>query len=159
MDITLDNNTLYEKVSRSLSVIGKRSIDDNGNLLFTDITLGSREKTIANDYFRQAVITLTTELSAFVTTATSQSVTFTITLPDNHNSALEAFLQDACESYCVSYALYSWFVITAPRISSKYADDCKLMLASVIRLAHEKKTPDGNANMADILSPDSVVTT
>lgn len=159
MDIILNNDTLYEKMSRSLSIIGKRSIDDNGKLLFTDITLGTREKEIANDFFRQAVIDLTTELSVFITTATSQSVTFSLNLPDNHNSALETFLKDACESYCVSYALYSWFVITAPRISNKYADDCKRTIASVIRLAYDKKAPEGNNNMADILSPTSTVST
>lgn len=158
MDIILNNDTLYEKMSRSLSIIGKRSIDDNGKLLFTDITLGTREKEIANDFFRQAVIDLTTELSVFITTATSQSVTFSLNLPDNHNSALEAFLQDACESYCVSYALYSWFIITAPRISNKYAEDCKRAVASVIRLAYDKKAPEGNNNMTDILSPTSTVT-
>lgn len=158
MDIILNKDTLYEKMSRSLSIIGKRSIDDNGKLLFADITLGTKEKEIANDFFRQAVIDLTTELSVFITTATSQSVAFTLNLPNNHNSALETFLQTACESYCVSYALYSWFVITAPRISNKYADDCKRTIASVIRLAYDKKAPEGNNNMADILSPTSTVT-
>lgn len=141
LNITLDFDTLYETVARSLSIIGKRSTDDNGNLLFKDITLGSREKEIVSDFFRQAVIDLSAELSGFITTASSASVTFTLALPENHNAALDPFIRKSCEAYCVSYALASWFVITAPRIADKYAKDCTRQVSAVIRLVYEKKAP------------------
>lgn len=67
MQITFNFNNLYEKVSRSLSIIGKRSIDDRGNLLFRDITLGSRERDIANDFFANAFTELCAELNKFIT--------------------------------------------------------------------------------------------
>ncbi len=146
MDITLNFDTLYQKVSRSLSIIGKRSIDDKGNLLFKDITLGSKEKELANDYFRQAVIDLSAELSAFITASNNTAITFKLEMPTNYRDSLESFVVNSCEAYCVSYALYSWFTITAPRIAAKYADDCKRQVAAVIRLIHEKEAPDASSN-------------
>lgn len=303
--ITLDYNSLYELVERSLSVIGKRSIDDKGELLFRDITLGSREKKIVFDFFATAFIDLCAELGKFITaqmetvsgitsfiyttfwtdqaassfvnqitatgqylykydsgdlyvsslsfpfstiapatnalfvyqetyykwnsgltqltdeevaeltdeqkaaattltyynedptsvtasqadvylyyngsvykssrnasfssasipagaaivdpqgrayvregnqlinvpTETAESVSLTITVPDNWNTALLVSLTQSLKGYCVAYALYSWFVITAPRIADKYLEDCKRLLAASIRLVHEKKEP------------------
>ena len=151
---TFDYTALYAKVSRSLSIIGKRSADDQGNRLFADITLGSREKDIIEDYFRQAVIDLAAEMEAFITGETS--TTITITLPSNHNDALNTFIGNSCDEYCVSYALYSWFTITAPRISEKYLGDMKRQLSAVVRLIHEKSAPTGSA---DIVSSTSTVIT
>lgn len=155
MDITIDYTALYETASRSLSIIGKRSSDDNGNPLFKDITLGTREQGIVTDYFRQAVIDLSAELSGFITTASSSSVTFTLTLPSNHNTALDPFIQKSCEAYCVSYALASWFTVTAPRIAGMYEKDCVRQLSAVIRLVNEKNAPTGSA---DVLSTSTNVT-
>ena len=154
MDINLNYDTLYGKVERSLSIIGKRSKDDDGNLLFKDITLGSREKEIINDYFRQAVIDLTTELETFVTAGSTSGVTFALDMPTNHNSALNPFVVQSCEEYCVSYALYSWFVITAPHISEKYLGDCRRQLSAVIRMTGAKTAP---AETGDILSTSTSV--
>ena len=139
MTITLTYTSLYDIVERSLSIIGKRSTDDKGNLIFTDITLGSRETELINDFFRQAVIDLSAETAALITAGTETSIT--LTMPNNHNSALETFIQKSCEAYCVSYALHSWFTITAPRIADKYLEDCKRQLAAVIRLVYDKEAP------------------
>ena len=56
MNITIDFGTLYTIVARSLSVIGKHSTDNEGNRLFADITLGSREKAIMADFFNTAFV-------------------------------------------------------------------------------------------------------
>ena len=151
MQKTFDFTALYGKVSRSLSIIGKRSIDDQGNLLFKDITLGSNETEIINDYLRQAVIDIVTELSAFITAESGDAIT--VTFPTNHNSNLDTFIGKSCDEYCVAYALYSWFNVTAPRIAGKYLEDCKRQLSAVIRLAHDKKppqTPAGNPSPLDV---------
>lgn len=139
MNITLTYATLYAKVERSLSVIGKRSKDADGNSLFSDITLGFREKEIINDYFRQAAIDLSTELATFITGGNTDSIT--ITMPGNFNTALQPFLQESCEAYCVSYALSSWFTVTAPKLAEKYVGDCARQINAVIRLLNNKKAP------------------
>jgi len=144
MVITLTYATLYETVSRSLSIIGKRSVDDEGHLLFKDITLGSREQGIISDYFRQAVIDLAAETASHITASTDTSVT--LTLPTSHNTALEPFIQKACAAYCESFALYSWLFITAPRLAPRYLDDCKRQLSAVVRLVNEKKAPQAAAS-------------
>lgn len=158
MEITLSYNTLYQQVERSLSIIGKRSRDDNGSLLFTDITLGSREKEIINDYFRQAIIDLSVELSAFIVGENDANGTMTISLelPTNHNEHLETFIQKTCEAYCVSYALQSWFTVTAPRLAEKSAADCVRMTGAIIRLVNNKQAPDVSDGM-DIMAPASAV--
>ena len=140
MTITIDTSTLKETVKRSLSIIGKRSVDDKGNLLFKDITVSSNEEPILLDFFNDASLELRTQTDDFIktnTTATSINVTF----PANHNSALDQSVKDAFSAYCVSYALYSWFVITAPKIAAKYQEDARRNLGAVIRLAYSKQPP------------------
>jgi len=153
MTVTLNYTTLAETVDRQLSIIGKRSTDDNGNLLFKDITLGTREKDLITDYIRQAVIDFSVETAAFIT-AEVPDTSITLTFPSNHNAVLESFIQQSCNAYCVSYTLYSWFTVTAPRIAEKYLDDCKRQLAAVIRLVNEKKAPTGTS---DVLSTTTVI--
>ena len=153
MVITLTSADIYAIVERSLSVIGKRSVDDNGNLLFKDITLGTREKAIVDDYIGEAMTDLATELSEFVTASTDDTVT--VTLPTSHNTGLDGLIQKACTGYCVSYALYSWFTVTAPRIADKYKGDAARQLAAVIRMGSMKKAPESST---DILSTSTDVT-
>lgn len=140
MDITINYSTLYNKVARSLSVIGKRIVDENGNTLFGDITLSSRETEIMTDFFKQAVIAITAETASFVS-GSKPNTSITLTFPDNHNRDLDPFIQDACDEYCVSYALYSWFVVTEPKIAEKYNADSVRQLAVINRHIHEKNAP------------------
>lgn len=153
MQITLNYTDLYDIVERSLSIIGKRSADDQGNLLFKDITLGSREKELVTDYIKQSVVWLATETSSFITASTVNSVT--LTFPSNHNANLDVFIEQACKDYCVAYALYSWFTITLPRLSEKYQGDCSRDIATIIRLVNDKKAPEGST---DVLSTSTSVT-
>ena len=139
MTITLDYNTLYGLVERSLSVIGKRSTDEDGNLLFKDITLGTNEQDIAKDFLRTAVVNITTETDLFVTGGNNDSIA--LTLDDRYNGGLDFFLAQACQNYCVAYTLYSWFVVTAPRLSEKYQKDMDSQLAAIVRMSHNKKAP------------------
>ncbi len=158
MEITLEYATLTETVKRSLSVIGKRSIDKDGNLLFTDITVGTNEEPLITDYLRQAVIDLSTELSSFapVPDVSPEGITLYLDLPTNHNEDMLPFIQQCCEAYCVSYALYSWFTVTAPRLTEKYQADCTRQSSALIRLLHEKSAPDTpELTYADI--PGSVI--
>ncbi len=139
MEITLDFTTLAGEVKRSLSIIGKRSIDEQGNLMFKDITLGSLEEPLLEDYLQQAVIDLVTESDAFVTASTDSSMT--LTFPTNHNDALNPAITKVCKAYCVSYALYSWFSVVAPKLQEKYMGDCRRQAGALIRLIHSNKAP------------------
>ena len=142
--ITLTYSNLAAVVDRQLSIVGKRSTDENGKLIFTDITLGTNEKSLIDDYIRQAVIDLATETSAFISAGTMTAIT--LTFPSNHNAVLDTFIQQCCEAYCVSFALWSWFNIAAPRIAPRYLDDCKRQIASIVRLIHDKKSPAAAAS-------------
>lgn len=153
MDITINYANLYGIVERSLSIIAKRSVDDQGNPLFDNITLGSRETEIVSDFIKTASVDLATETSAFITASTDNSIT--LTFPTNHNAALEDFIQKACDGYCVSYALYSWLTVTAPRLAEKYQGDYNRNLSAVIRLVNDKKAPGGTT---DVLATSTTVT-
>lgn len=153
MQITLTYNDLYAVVERSLSIIAKRSTDDQGNLLFDNITLGSREKDIITDYIKQAAVWIATETSAFVTASTENSLT--LTFPINHNSNLDVFITNSAKHYCVAYALYSWFTVTAPRLAEKYLGDCTRDTAAIIRMTSDKQAPTG---IGDILGTSTNVT-
>lgn len=140
MQITISYDSLYATVSRSLSIIGKRSVDDQGNLLFKDITLSSIEKEIVYDYFEQAVVDIANETAAFITNSYSDAIV--LSFPGNHNDSLDVFIQRAASTYIVSHALYSWLFITAPRIAPRYLEDCKRQMTAIIRLINEKKAPE-----------------
>lgn len=142
--IVFEFDELYKKVERSLSVIGKRSTDDEGKPLFADITLGSNEKEIAYDYLTQAVIAISDELAQFLKGTQyylHDDENMVIELPDNHNTAADEYLKRACQAYCVSYTLYSWFTVTAPRLASKYLEDCNRQIGSIVRLCFVKSAP------------------
>lgn len=144
MEIALDFNQLKRDVKRSLSIIGKRSIDEDGNLMFKDITLGSLEEPLLNDYFQQAIIDLTTGTDTFIKASSDSSLT--LEFPTNHNDALNPAIINSCKAYCTSYALYSWFTVVAPKLVAKYQDDCARQMAALIRLIHNKKEPDEPAS-------------
>ena len=152
MQINLNFSNLYLVVERTLSIVGKRSIDDKGNRIFTDITLGTNEKAIIEDYFQQAVIDLSAETKAFITGSSnlgSSTPSITLTFPTNHNSQLETFLQKACDAYCVSFALHCWMTIVAPRIAERYLEDCKRQADAVTRLLYEKTPPVSSATFTN----------
>ena len=247
MDIQICYGSLYNIVSRSLSIIGKRSTDDNGNKIFADITLGSREKDIVCDFFGNAFVTLCAELNKFISAQIEQhssissiiytkywtdqepetfydqvkdsgeylysyaenklyvsevtppnpedpesertvafievpivsgmaiadpqgniykvtgsvlisvpsgiddSVTLSLTMPDNWNDALLLSLRQAVNNYCVAYALYSWFSITARGLAEKYTGDMARNLTAIISLIHDKNAPaDTSVSYADV---------
>ena len=152
MDIEINQQSIYDIVSRSLSIIGKRSVDDQGNRLFEDITLGSNEKAIIEDYVNNAVNALVTELSGFVSNYNSSTSTITVTLPGNHNSDIDTFIEKSFNGYIVAYCLYSWFFITAPKIADKYQGDMAIQLASLVRMLHGKKAPSGDTDIIDAVS-------
>ena len=151
MQIQLTFDTLYGTFSRTLSILGKRSVDEEGNRHFSDITLSTLERPLADDYFDQAIIDLVTESDAMVTASTDESIT--LDFPANHNAALEPAVKKACQAYCVSYALYSWLTLVAPKLAPKYLTDCQRQSGAVIRLIHQKNPPTaGAANPLDVTS-------
>ena len=144
MQITLTYSELYGVMERSLSIIAKRSTDENGNLLFKDITFGSREKELANDYFRSAIVALAADLRQFVSLETQSTTAFTITISlyEDHNDDLEATITQAIKDYIVTYALYSWFVITAPRIYEKYLAESERYRSYIKDQVFHRQRPD-----------------
>lgn len=139
MNITLTYKALYATVERSLSVIGKRSTDDNGNRLYTDVTLGSHETLIMTDYFKSATANLATETALFVSETTNDGTT--LSMPEQYPETLLPALQQTCEAYCVAYALHSWFTVTAPSLAAKYEKESQQLLTDIVRLTNEKQTP------------------
>lgn len=152
MQITISYTELYGVVERSLSIIAKRSVDDQGNRLFDNITLGSREKTLMYDYFRSAIVGLAADLRQYVTveTPSTESYTVTVTLYDDANTALTETIKQAIKDYIVAYALYSWFTVTAPRIHEKYLADSNAHKSFIIAQMYHRKRP---ATMPNPLAP------
>lgn len=148
MQIQITYATLYDVVERSLSIIGKRSVDDNGNLLFKDITLGTREQEIAYDYFRAAIVHVAAELREYVTgeTRATDSYTLTLTLDADANSHLEDTIRQAVNDYAVAYALYSWFTVTAPRIHDKYLAEAKDAMVYLTYQVKHRQRPSSLPN-------------
>lgn len=143
MQITLTYTELYGVVERSLSIIAKRSIDDQGNLLFDNITLGTREVELINDYFKSAIVHLAAELRQYVTleTVATGSFTMTITLYSDANPNLEETIKQAIKDYIVAYTLYSWFTVTAPRLYEKYLADANAQKNFIVAQVFHRQRP------------------
>lgn len=126
MKISFDINfsEILGLVKRSLSIIGKRSVDDKGNSLFNRITLSSVEETIIEDYVREAILVIVVNIREFITSETDgkDSFTFTAEFPDDI-SGIQTSLTLGMKTYCANYALYSWLSIVVPNLAQKYMDD------------------------------------
>lgn len=148
MNITLNYSDLYGVVERSLSVIGKRSVDEAGNRLFDNITLGSREVPLIHDYFRSAIVGLAAELREYVTleTLSQGSFVFGITPYADTNPNLETTITQAIKDYIVAYALYSWLTVSAPRISEKYLSDANAQKSYIIAQVYHRQRPSSLPN-------------
>lgn len=138
MNYVVNTSAIKGTVKRSLSIIGKRAVDDNGNLLFEDVTLGSKEESIIEDYITNAVTDVAGALTDLVTSWTGS--TLTIDTPSNKKCS-DNVITTVIDAYIVSYSLYSWFVITAPKIADKYQTDMNSQLASLVRLCLCKDSP------------------
>lgn len=148
MQITLNYSELYGVVERSLSIIAKRSIDEKGNRLFADITLGSREVEIVSDYIRSAIVHIAADLRQYVTLETPGSGIYTlgITLYADANTKLEDTIRQAVKDYIVAYTLYSWFNVSAPRIYEKYLSDANAMKNFIIAQVFHRQRPSTMPN-------------
>lgn len=148
MQTILNYTELYAVVERSVSIIAKRSVDDQGNHLFDNITLGSRETEIINDYFRSAIVSLAADLRQYVTLeqASTSSYTIAITLYPDYNNKLENTIVQAIKDFMVAYALYSWFTISAPRIADKYLSDANAQKSYIIAQVFHRQRPSSHPN-------------
>lgn len=143
MDITLNYTELMNVVERSLSIIGKRSVDENGNALFSTITLSSREKEILRDFLRSSFVSLATALRQFVSFegVTDAGYQIRVTLYDS-NPALEKTTIQAIKDHVVDYTLYSWFTVTSPTIAQKYLADANAQLNFLDAQVFHRQRPD-----------------
>ena len=139
MEIIINFSTLTETVKRTLSVIGKHYVDAEGNPKYKDITLGSNEEPLLTDYFKTALVVLKTKTERF--SSSTSDTTITLSFPSNHPTGNDTTIRDAFSAYCVSYALYSWLLVTAPTLAGKYLEDATMMQNSIIRLVYTKMPP------------------
>ncbi len=148
--ISISIDKITEKVQRSLYIIGKRSSNDDGTSLFQDVSLSTNETDLISDYVYVAFQHIQTELAKFVTISQVEEhstenvfISAEMSVDDNSGSLT---LDKTVELYCVSYALYSWFVFSVPRIADKYNRDCETLMADIIRIVHNKKEPEASAD-------------
>lgn len=150
--IDISVTVITEMVKRTLSIIGKRSFGDNGQPLFEDITLSSAETDLISDYVYVAFQHVQGELAKFATITlvtegmivggnSGQPLGNAQMSIDNDNSLT---IDKAIRLYCVSYSLYSWFSFSLPRLADKYNKDCETLMAAIIRMVHEKKSPEAS---------------
>lgn len=159
MDIEITYSDISSIVERSLSIIGKRSIDEKGNLLFKDITIGTREKEILTDYYKSAVMHIASELRRYVTLETSATASYTIqlTLDDDYNDKLQNTIIQSVKEYIVAYSLYSWFTVTAPAIYKKYLADAQNAMGYLTYQVFHRKRPSGLPNpLTPKIDPDNI---
>ena len=164
-ELSVGSQEISDTIKRSLAIIGKRSVDDNGQSMYRDIMMGSNEEDLIGDYISEAAQHIASKINGVINSVGGDEELITsinVLLPSNYNDGLEALAQRTFKAYCVAYALYSWFTITAPTLAGKYEKMSQQHLDEIVSLIYSKKAPntptetyaDVTGNITDVTPED-----
>lgn len=140
--ITLDYAKITDTVTRTLSVIGKRAADANGNSLYDVVTLGSNELPILHDYIRTAALAMLSAASSlFRETSESDDGISLVSCGGYSLHHRKDQLMRFAEGYAVAYSLARWLSIALPAQAELYAADAQQQLARFAKLAKAPEIP------------------
>ena len=162
MEMKFSRQDIIKEVERSISIIGKRAVDANGNRLFSVVTLGSAEKGLLSDYVDSAVVNIaaatreffeykictcetdSTDTTTETTTEATDLVEFGFRTDADANLSLP--LSTACQKYIVGYCLYSWFTVVQRHLAEKYLAECTAALTCIVSMLRHREKPSVYVN-------------
>lgn len=163
MEMKFSRQDIINEVERSISIIGKRAVDANGNRIFSFVTLGSGEKGLLSDYVDSAVVNIAAATREFFeyktctcetenTTAESTDTTAEATdlvefgFRTDADANLSLPLSAACQKYIVGYCLYSWFTVVQRPLAEKYLAECTAALTCIMSMLRHREKPSVYVN-------------
>lgn len=139
MELTIDNNRIYELVSMKVSVIGRSLNDASGNSLYDKVRIQDRDKDVLELFRDDAWSLLIKKLGDFVKEATDSKI---VLVDDRRiNEAVMGNLSDAINDYMVYNVCADWMKLKAAEYAPVYEGKAESLLAFVLEAIRLKKEP------------------
>lgn len=146
IDLSVSYPDMKTKTLRLLSVLGKRTIGENGDSQFTRVQVGTAEEPLINDFVKKALHDVIAKITPCVSNYTEdgETVSFTVTnvrWDTTVTSGLAASFTYSVIDYCVSTAIADYLALYFPQQSQFYKERAAGILASIISVCYFKQ-PD-----------------
>ena len=140
--ITVNYSDLKSEVRRSLSIIGKRADDKQGNILFTNVTLSTAEEDILKSYLKEAMESFASSFPDLATCYMDNNFNVNIVLTRYRaKTGLTDAIASNFKSYASAYVTYQVTSVTAPDMANKYAESMTEKLNNAIKLIYAVEPP------------------
>lgn len=155
-EITINTNSIKGEVKQTLSLVGKRAVDRQGNTLFAGITLSSAEDKILDTFINEGLDAFLGEVAQFVTTGRTPYI---LNVSRVNEEKVSAFEHNAV-GFIKNFALQKAFEMSGQTEQAKNADaNMQRHLDSAIKLVFCKDSPTTGTESFAISSSASVETT
>lgn len=146
IDLSISYPDMKTKTLRLLSVLGKRTIGENGDSQFTRVQVGQAEEPLINDFVKKAMHDIIAKITPCVTDyeEDGETVSFTVTnvrWDTTATSGLAKTFTYSVIDYCVSTAIADYLSLYFPQQSQFFKERAAGILASIISVCYFKQ-PD-----------------
>lgn len=154
---TINISSIKDDVKKTLSLVGKRSVDRQGNTLFASVTLSSAEECLIDSFLNEGVHIFFGEVAPVVFgSEDGEIITLAINASRVNETKLSLFQSNA-EGFVKNFALKKAFNASGQTEQSKNADlTMQQHLDSAIKLVFCKDSPSGDGGNFNITASASV---
>lgn len=138
------------KTLRLLSVLGKRTVGENGDSQFTRVQVGTAEEPLISDFVKKALHDIIAKITPFVSAfqEDGENVSFTVTnvrWETETTSGMANAFKYAVIDYCVSSAISDYLSLYFPQQAAYYKERSVGNLNTIISMCYFKQ-PDTAGN-------------
>ena len=139
MDILLDKEGVFEKVSMNASIIARDAKDTNGVSLYDKIRILDRDKDILQLFWNRAISVILVELKDFVLESNNAQI---VMMPFiRNNEAIITDLQETIDNYLINRITGGWLKLKAVEFAALYIDESNAILDAIKEKMYYKKEP------------------
>lgn len=143
ISVGLNSTQIISDVRKHLSIIGKRQTDKQGNLLFTGVTLSSKEQDVIDMYIKAAAQIFSSELAPLVQYyGTSEGDYLGLTIESTRwSDANQKAFSDNFNGFITSYIVNAVLAADYPELAKKYESDMQNHIVAASKLVYAKTPP------------------
>lgn len=139
MDILLDKEGVFEKVSMNASIIARDAKDTNGVSLYDKIRILDRDNDILQLFWNRAISVILVELKDFVLESNNAQI---VMMPFiRNNEAIITDLQETIDNYLINRITGEWLKLKAVEFAALYMDESNAILDVIKEKMYYKKEP------------------
>lgn len=141
--ITITYSSVIEAIKRHLSYMGKRSTDQRGNNMFSDVTLSSLEQPLLHQYIDAAIQNVIAVATPFIHQYTHTQTQHEFVVENTRwgtssGDLFDGAFVDGVTTYCVLYTVGEYLGMAHGDYAKKYYDDAAQRLDALQRLLYFK---------------------